>query len=438
LSADTVIDTLQRFAVEFWLNTAEMAPYLLLGFLVAGLLAAFISQRTVERHLGEGGFFPVVKATLFGVPLPLCSCGVIPVTASLRQHGASRAASTSFLLSTPQTGVDSILVTYSLLGPLFAVFRPIAALVTGVAGGLVVGLADRDATRPATAADATALADAEDGACADDCAVPTTTRRSLPEAFRYGFVDLPRDIGRALFVGLAIAALIGALVPQHFLGQFGQGLTGMLAMLLVGIPIYVCATGSVPIAAALMFKGVSPGAALVFLMTGPATNAAAITTIWKVLGRRTALIYLGTVVVGALLAGTILDLAFDMTGRDWGDVPHVMTIGWFETISAILLIAIVINALRPRGHLAPAAPAAPAGETTMEDRVKLSISGMSCSHCVNSVQRALGEADGVDDVRVDLDSGAAVVAGHDLEPPRLKQIVEQLGYTVTDVQPATA
>ena len=213
--------------------------------------------------------WPVIKASLLGVPLPLCSCGVIPVAASLRRHGASRGATTAFLLSTPQTGVDSIVVTYSLMGGLFALIRPVVAFITGLVGGwLVDALAGQDYGN-ATGVNPSAP-------CAGECCALSVRRQNrLVRALHYGFVTLPRDIGKALVVGLIISGVIAAFVPDDFFaGVFGTGLVGMLIMMAVGMPLYVCATGSVPVAAALMMKGVSPGAALVFLMTGPATNAA--------------------------------------------------------------------------------------------------------------------------------------------------------------------
>lgn len=283
-----------------------MAPYLLFGFAVAGLLSVLISPDTVEKHLGGNTFGSVLRAALFGVPLPLCSCSVIPVTLTLRRHGASRGASTAFLLSTPQTGVDSILVTYALLGPVMAIYRPLTALMTGVFGGTLTNVLTRH--EPDTPP-------APEVACAC-CKNGVHTKPANPviRALHHGFVTLPSDAGASMLVGLLIAGVIAALVPDTlFAGALGSGIIGMLAMMLFGIPVYVCATASVPIAAALILKGVSPGVALVFLMTGPATNAAGIAAVWKMMGHRTALIYLATVAGTALLAGLLLDLILKVT-----------------------------------------------------------------------------------------------------------------------------
>jgi uncharacterized membrane protein YraQ (UPF0718 family) len=323
-----------------WDTTRQMAPYLLFGFLVAGALSVVISPEFVERHLGGRGLWPVLKAALFGVPLPLCSCGVIPVATSLRRHGASRGATTAFLLSTPQTGVDSILVTYSLLGPVFAVFRPVVAFVTGLLGGWLVDAREREAVGGSD----------DPPPCEDDCCRPRGRRNPVWRALRYGFVDLPADIGRPLLAGLAVAGLIAGLVPDDFFaGVLGTGIVGMLAMMAVGIPLYVCATASVPIAAALMAKGVSPGAAMVFLVTGPATNAATVATVWKVLGRRTALTYLGVVAVSALGSGLLLDGLLTARAPQLLDAhAHGMLPGWFSTGSAVALLGLLAAAvLRP-------------------------------------------------------------------------------------------
>ncbi|MFH1477951.1 MAG: SO_0444 family Cu/Zn efflux transporter [Verrucomicrobiota bacterium] len=321
-----------------WGTLCAMAPYLLFGFLAAGLLALFISPQIVERHLGGRGMWPVIKASLLGVPLPLCSCGVIPVAASLRRHGASRGATTAFLLSTPQTGIDSVVVTYSLMGGLFALIRIVAAFVTGLMGGwLVNALAGED--------HANAAADMHPPApCAEVCCAPSAQRPNrLAQALRYGFVTLPQDIGKALLAGLIISGVIAAFVPDDlFTGIFGTGFVGMLIMMAVGIPLYVCATGSVPVAAALMMKGVSPGAALVFLMTGPATNAATLAIIWNVLGKKTAVIYLLSVAVCAIAFGLLVDYVFRAAGlAGHHHNGHAMLPEFVNTASGVILLAVL-------------------------------------------------------------------------------------------------
>ena len=330
-----MVDVLKSIIFDFWATVAEMSPYLLFGFFVAGALSVLVSQTLIERHLGGRGLWPLVKASLFGVPLPLCSCGVIPVSMSLHKHGASRGSTIAFLLSTPQTGVDSIFVTLSLLGPVFAVFRPVAALLTGLVGG---GFVDAFERAPG----------AEGGPaekCTDECCSDAKTGRVV-RGLKYGFVTLPRDIGKAMLLGLLVAAFISALVPDDFFADYlGKGVFAMVVMMFLGIPVYVCATASVPVAAALILKGLTPGAALVFLMTGPATNAASFVTIWKTLGRRTAIIYLGTVAGCALLGDLLLDyigagLDFEIATRPGWMLPHVV-----KHASAVVLLGVLGFAL---------------------------------------------------------------------------------------------
>jgi len=411
---------LHNSLTEFWYILSEMAPYLLLGFFVAGVLSVIISAQKVERHLGGGGAWPVIKATLFGIPLPLCSCGVIPVAASLRQHGASRGATTAFLLATPQTGVDSIMVTFSLLGPVFAVFRPLAALLTGLFGGSLVSLLEERHIAQQTAP-----------VCTDECCSPVKTRGPVARIFQYGFVSLPQDIGKALLIGLIIAGLISAVIPDDYLsGILGAGIGALLVMMLLGIPVYVCATASVPVAAALIAKGVSPGAAMVFLLTGPATNAAAITTIWKIMGRRTAVTYLLTVAVTALASGIFLDYIFRYQGpASMAAMPAMLPVP-LKTISAVVLMAILVATAWRSVRPAKKAP----GRRREGPMMIMHISGMTCGHCVESVRRALAPIEGIRSVEIDLKKGIAEVIGENLDASRLRDRVETLGYTVDRIE----
>ena len=408
------------FLISLWETILEMAPFLLFGFFVAGVLSILIQPEVVERHLGGSGIKQVAKAALFGVPLPLCSCGVIPVGASLRRSGASSGATTAFLISTPQTGVDSIMVTLSLLGPVFAVYRPVVSFVSGIIGGALVNISGADEDRD----------DHGSTKCVGECYTETSKERSFISAVKYGFITLPRDINKALIIGVLVAGLIAAIVPDdYFAALLGGGIASMLVMMLVGIPIYVCATASVPIAAALIAKGVSPGAALVFLMTGPATNAATITTIWKTMGRRTAGIYLGTVAGASILAGLLLDAMLE--GRGWDVVQAMpwMIPGPAKTIAAVALVLVIVGSFfRPLS----------VGEVALDgsggNRIKIEISGMSCEHCARSIRRALLESTGVKGAAVDFKKGRAVVTGDGLDVKQLEAAIASLGYSVTGVE----
>lgn len=412
---------------EFWSVLCEMSPYLLFGFLVAGLLSVMVKQETVERHLGDRTLWSVAKAALLGAPLPLCSCGVIPVAASLRQHGASRGATASFLLATPQTSVDSIMVTFSLLGPVFAIFRPVAALLSAMVGGAVILYIEHETIDEAK--------EEQMPACTAPCCAGDSNRGKLYQALHYGFVTLAGDIGRALLIGLFIAGIIAAFVPDNFFaGILGGGFVSKLVMMLVGLPVYVCATASVPVAAALILKGISPGAALVFLMTGPATNAAAFTTVWKIMGKKTALVYMTTVAVIALIAGTILDYLY--TARGVAATPGMgwMLPEWAKIASAVILLAVLGSSMFRSGEKIPASVEKDSDGAGIESeiitRATLLVSGMTCSHCTKAVTRALGEQSGVAEVSIDLQSGEAVVSGRGFGISDLTSVVEELGYTV--------
>ena len=428
------------FVAASWSVFGAMAPYLLLGFLVAGFLSVVISPEWVERHLGGSGLAQVFKASLFGVPLPLCSCGVIPVAASLRRHGAGKGATTAFLLSTPQTGVDSIAVTYGLLGPFLAVVRPVAAFVTGILGGsLVQAFDDDDEVIDEPAVEAT-----ETSCCsADKCDEKTPHRPKIVEALLYGLVILPRDIGRALIFGIVVSGLIATVVaPQALESTLGGGLWPMLAAMVVGIPLYVCATASTPIALALIHAGLSPGAALVFLISGPATNSAALTTLWKILGRRAAILYLVTVAVASLATGFAVDglinagvlpssalvPAASAMAVEGAHAHHEGggAMSSFETASAVALLLVLANALRPRRRSDAGAMATDVGEQVLE----LKVSGMRCNGCVQSLQRALAELAGVTGAEVSLEEGQARVCGRGFSEEAVAEAVDSLGFTV--------
>jgi uncharacterized membrane protein YraQ (UPF0718 family) len=279
---------------ETWLVTVAMAPYLLFGFLMAGVLSVLISKDYVRRHLGGHGWQGSLKAALVGVPMPICSCGVIPLAASLRKHGASRGATASFLASTPQTGVDSLMITYALLGWTFAVFRALVAFISGIiCGTAVAAVSPRDSS-----------AEKE---CEDECCQPQQ-QPVIQRMLSYGFITLPRDIAHAMVLGIIISGILSGLIPDNFFAdRLGGSPAAMLLMLVIGIPLYVCSSASVPIALAFIKAGLSPGAALVFLITGPATNAATLTTLWKIIGKKQLAVFLATLATCALGAGFLIN-----------------------------------------------------------------------------------------------------------------------------------
>ncbi|MFA5864593.1 MAG: SO_0444 family Cu/Zn efflux transporter [Phycisphaerae bacterium] len=413
---------------EMWSVLGEMAIYLLFGFLVAGILSVLISPETVERHLGGKGIWPIIKATLFGVPLPLCSCGVIPVAMALRKHGATRGATTSFLLSTPQTGVDSILVTYSLLGIVFAIFRPVVAIVTGLIGGTIVEFFDRKNSNNELPVNVR---------CEDACCSVELRQKhgKIYRMLEHGFVTLPKDIAVHLLIGLLVAGLISALVPPHYFSNsfLGGGIGAMLAMMLLGIPTYVCASASVPMAMALIAKGVSPGAALVFLITGPASNAASLVTVWKIMGKRTAIIYLATVAGTSLLAGMTLDYIFTYKSLPMASHvgSHDMLPEYIKTIAAVTLLVILIAPL-VYDYLSTRR------EFKIDRRqgeVILKVTGMTCTECAKTVREALLTCRGVNDVKVNLHSGQVHIQGEKTDMEALRIAVKSAGFGIDEPRP---
>ncbi|MBN2644349.1 MAG: permease [Desulfuromonadaceae bacterium] len=319
---------------ESWSLFLKSAPYVVFGLLVSGVLSTVMSGGFIARHLGHGPVSSVIKAALFGVPLPLCSCGVLPAALTLKQQGANRGAVAAFLIATPESGVDSIAVSYALLDPLLTVVRPVAALLTAVCAGVVENLLPQQEVPEPAALPATAK------------------RRSFSEGMRYAFTSVWRGMAGWFFLGLLLAGMISVLVPESLMQRWlGGGLPSMLIMLVVGIPLYICASASTPIAAALIMQGVSPGAALVFLLAGPATNATSLTVLLNLLGRRATLIYLMVLALGAILSGLTVDALytlFDIEVRARLGAGATMVPPLWQGLSAGLLLLLSLPLLVER------------------------------------------------------------------------------------------
>jgi hypothetical protein len=342
---------LTGIALECWAILKEAAPYVLFGFFAAGVLKALIPEHLIVKHLGGNGFRSVFKASLFGVPLPLCSCGVIPVAVGLRKQGASKGATASFLVSVPETGVDSIAITWALLDPLMTVIRPLAAFVTALVTGTLINLLpEEQAARVAKTGSACGCAAPLPEAGDTGREAPVLQR--LRDGLTYAFTDLLKDIGGWLMLGIAIAGGISYFVPDDFVGQYlGGEFVPLLVMLVVGIPLYICASASTPIAAALVLKGLSPGAALVFLLAGPATNAATMTVVARHLGRSATMVYVAAIAGASLVIGWAVNrvyawLAIDVTS--WAAQAGHATDSALYLVSALLLIALLLRNYLPR------------------------------------------------------------------------------------------
>lgn len=424
---------------EFIHLVNEMSPYLLLGFLFAGLLHAFVPRTLYSRYLSAANFRSVLLAALFGIPLPLCSCGVLPTAMSLRREGASQGATISFLTATPQTGVDSIMATYALMGLPFAIVRPIAALVTALFGGWLTNRYAAETTPTASEA-TTCEGEASTCTCETSCGCDEgchTAHEAQPQglwvrlvlALRYAFVDMMSDIGKWLIIGLIVAGLITILVPEGFMAQFSNNTFLSIGLvLLISIPMYICATGSIPIAAALMLKGLSPGAALVLLMAGPACNVASILVVNKVMGCRATVLYLLSIILGSVIFALIIDYAFP---REWfvatavacGDCCHVDT-PWIQWASTIVLGLLLANAFVVRPLLRRMASQPQELPATAR---RFRITGMTCNHCRTSAEKALMSVKGVAHATVSLEDGIAIVEGTASEAA-LRSAIEALGF----------
>lgn len=369
----------QDLLLAFWATTLAMAPWLLFGFFVAGMLSLFFSPEKVSATLGrKAGKKAIWMAVLLGVPLPLCSCGVLPTALGLRKGGASKSATAAFLISTPQTGIDSFFATGSLLGWVFALTRPLVALFTGLVGGILVDTIDDEP--PTTPLSACLLKGEKKGLLVH-----------LFAALKYGFGTLFGNIAWPLILGILLSACITAFVPEalfndHFLGN---DWIAFPLMIVIGMPMYVCSTASIPIALSLMIKGISPGAALIFLIVGPALNGASLMVLLRLLGKRCMVIHLGVITLFAILAGFVLNLIHQM----WQLMPTTLTCqcqghgsAWLATLSAITLLTLLsfhlIHKLRKK--VIPMTTSLSSAQTQ-----QVTIKGMMCDHCRGLAKKCL-------------------------------------------------
>ena len=401
------------FSIEVSRLFMIMAPYLILGFLISGLLYIITSKEMITNNIGSPGIMSILKASILGVPMPLCSCGVIPVATSIYKRGATKGATLSFLISTPQTGIDSIILTWSQMGPQFAVIRPIVALITGILGGIIgenFSEKDHEATTKVN---------------------HTHEKKGIMDGLKYTFITLPQDIINPLIKGILLSALIAILVPSDFFVSYK--LTGIVAMVLIAlasIPLYVCATASVPIAMTLISKGLDPGAAFVFLMAGPATNAATISVIMNALGKKVIYIYISVIFASAIFFGTLINIFLDST-----TIPRSLNTahshGWlwssFSDISVILMILITlyatVNQLFSKSmHIK--------SEINSSD-LTLIIKGMTCNHCKQTAAEAIENCNGVEKVEIDLETGKAMIKGGLLSEADIIKSINEVGFSVS-------
>lgn len=400
------------FLHHAWQVTVELAPWLFLGLLVAGLLRVCVPNDLIERHLGHG-YLAVVKAVLIGVPMPLCSCGVIPAALGIKKQGASNGAAIGFLISTPQTGVDSIVVSAKFLGLPFALFKVASALVTGLVGGALVHWAEKPGPAAVPARPVPTCA-------------PASRGNWLTRLLDYSLNELLYMIWVWLLVGIVVSAAITTWVPANLFANYAitSGVGALFVVLAISLPLYVCATSSVPIAAALVQAGMPPGAALVFLLAGPASNVATIGAVYRGFGGKVLGIYLATISSGSLLCGYLFDAVLKPTAAAGHLHEHSTAVG---VASAVLLLGcfawFAVRDLRQR--LTRKTTAAPdmAAET-----LQLKVGGMTCQNCARHVKEALLAVPDVTQVEVDLAAGQATVRGRRLAAAALREAIAAAGY----------
>lgn len=405
---------MMTFLTAFWNMLTEMAPYLLLGFFLAGVLHVWIPSKLYINKLSKPTFSSAVWASLFGIPLPICSCGVIPTAIALRREGASKGASMAFMISTPATGVDSILATYSLLGLPFAIFRPIAAFLTSLLAGVATNFATRGET------DVPQEMKDDDGCCT---VKDNSVKSKIKETFTYGFGEILESVAKWLVIGLVLGALIAAFVPDNLFLRFREyPLLCMIVVLIVAMPMYTCAMGSIPLAVALIMKGLTPGAAFVLLMAGPATSIASMTVVGKNFGKRALIAYLASIAAGSIGCGLLIDhlwmstfiSAIPMAGGGMA-MGHA---GIISITAAIVLIALFAKALLPKSLFKKRVP----------EGTAYRVEGMHCAHCKAAVENHVSQVPGVTGAEVDLKKALVYVKGTPDEA-LIKSAVEKAGFT---------
>lgn len=405
---------LNEFPIIIWGILLDLAPALLLGILIAGLLHVFLPPGLVSRHLSRSNSRSVLRSVMLGIPMPLCSCGVIPTSIGLKNAGASKGAATGFLISTPQTGVDSILVSASFLGWPFAIFKVFAAFITGMIGGILVNI-----TEPPDKNDVEVCTSAKSSG---------KIRNPIIEIFRYGIFDILASIDLWIVSGIVVSAFITILIPPGFLaGQaWTQGLGGMLLVLAIALPLYVCTTGSVPIAAALIAAGMPTGTALVFLMAGPATNVATLGAVYRSFGGRVVAIYLGTVAIMSIIFGLLFNRILPQTITSMhhhGGEPD-----WLRSACAVILTALLVFLLGQRFFRKKTSSAAPSQDPGRSKFIQ--VRGMTCQHCVKTVKNALENVAEVEEAVPDLKTGTVLIRGKNIDDNDLRRAVKESGFNI--------
>lgn len=414
------LNYIKQFFIDFFLILNEMSPYLLLGLFFAGLLKVFLPETFITKYLRKKNTRSAINATLLGIPLPLCSCGVLPTGISLYKNGASKGATNAFITATPQTGIDSILVTYAMLGLPMAIIRPVVALISGIFSGIVTNKLTKNEQETEHTSNEPKIS----------CAAPKQNfLQKWIEVFRYAFLSFLADIARWLVIGTLIAALISVLFPPDFFANhISKGIFGILIILVASMPLYICATASVPIAAVLLSKGISPGAILVFLMAGPATNAASFTLIGKTLGKRSLFAYLATIIVAAVGFGLIINTFLPEKWFQIAGLSHAHEhseqgwIFWLQTLSTIILVSLILYIYISK-FIESKKPMEKAANTKVYQ-----VPDVSCNHCKKNLEEAFNALQNVDSAEVNLAKKSLIIKGS-ISNEEVEKIVKERGFT---------
>ncbi len=438
-----------KFIDETWELALEMAPYLWIGFIAAGAIRIWLRPETAQRLLGGRGWIKNIQATVIGIPLPVCSCGIVPIAAGLRKFGAGPGPTLSFMTATPQTGVDSILATWGMMGPFFAVFRVITAFVSGIVTGSFVDIfAPNHPTDREHENSKSSEAEKQNQRSEHGREVGLGCR--IREGLHYSFVDLPEDIGKSILIGLLLSGVLSTFIPEQYLDQYmAQPWLAYLAVSLFAVPLYVCSTGSIPLAVALVKGGISPGAALVFLMLGPATNTVTLSAIWKLLGPRRLFLYLIALVSVAWAAGLALDM---WAPQSWtpAAIEHehgTSDQGWnveltFQWIAALGLMGVILfpwgrNMWKRLGSFFRSQD--DSGQELTSDNqwraLTFDVAGITCGNCAKKIQNRLGEQKWMRNISADPDKNEVYIETRLKDPLSIMQSqLDDLGFETKGIK----
>lgn len=424
----------------------EMGPYILLGLFFVGLMNLFVTKSMIEKHIGKNNYWSIFKSAFLGVPLPLCSCGVIPTAVYMTNNNASKPAVISFLISTPQTGVDSIIATYGMMGPVFAIFRPLAALIMGFIGGISSKFyLDKQNSQKKDEIDKIESSNKFKLKLnvVETKPINKAETENKPQSFykkfiHYPYIEFLDDIAPQFIVGVIIAGLISYFIPDNYFSEMdlNSGFLGMLLMIIIGIPMYICATASIPIALALLLKGFSPGVAFVFLAVGPATNAASLSILIKALGKKIVSIYLITIILTSILLGYFLDFIFNFIEIDiMSQLPthHHHSEDIFDNtlfvFFSILLFVLLLGSIY-RLYLKNYLQRFSSNKSDIENGYTIiNVSGMTCNHCEMTVENAINKIDGVLESKADHTKSSVRIKG-DFDKNIVEEAINKSGYDI--------